>query len=185
MGCQVKAQCLRTADNGLIYGTNTPEITRSSAHVVSQFISGMLWDLRGKKVDATELDRTVLRGVELIQADSGFHDLILALAMADAELYAGKNCPAIYTEALNRGLGSKISDSFTCDDIPLSGFRSPNSSTLTQKSSKKSDDLLSCGTLSSDLSKSEKSPLSRTILLLLLLSPAMLLLQDFRRQKGV
>ena len=113
IGCAVAEQCLRTADNSYTYGAaDLP----TEAHLRSQFISGMLWDLNSKDgIPLETVARLVLHGVGLLASNSGYHDLVLSLLYADSELTSSQHCDTIYARAQARGLSSVIAD-FGCSD---------------------------------------------------------------------
>ncbi len=117
--CAVEAQCLRTGKNTFKYGSaNLP----TEAHMKSQFISGMLWDLTELDgIDNTLVVKLTLYAVDLLASNSDYHDLVLGLLHADRALSSGANCPKIYARAVERGLGSAISN-FGCSDATLPGI---------------------------------------------------------------
>lgn len=140
--CEVEAKCLRTGDNDYVLGRNT----KHEAHFKSQFISGMLWDLREKEVPGSKLDKLVYNGVLLLLESSGYHDLILGLLLADQDLYNGKYCNAIYQKAVDRGLGDIISDFGCKGNLPnLNAFNNAGGITSSSKSSGSSSDDPFCG----------------------------------------
>ena len=114
IGCEVEEQCLRSGKNDYVLNVNT----KSEAHFKSQFVSGMLWDLRGDEVPADKLDKIVFNGIGLLLSESGYHDLVLSFLLADRKLNKGKYCKAIYKVAVARGLKDYIAD-FSCGDSDL------------------------------------------------------------------
>jgi hypothetical protein len=112
--CEVAAQCLRTADNEYVYGVNTS----SQPHKASQFISGLLWDLRGVEIPVADLDRIAYRGTTLLLSSSGYYDLVLAWLLADEELFDKQYCSAILNAAQNRGLTQIVSNLSCESDLP-------------------------------------------------------------------
>jgi hypothetical protein len=132
--CEVMAQCLRTAENDYVYGSADLPV---EAHRRSQFISGMLWDLsKDSVVPMKDLTAIVYRALDFFLDDSGYHDLILALLMADRELFESKYGCSIYNVAENRGLGDEISD-FQCDGTLPSLTASKSSGSTSASSSGK------------------------------------------------
>src|SRR5690606_2594621 len=81
VGCELESQCLRTADNTYVLNVDT----KSEEHFKSQFISGMLWDLRDNAVPAQDLDEMVIQATGMLLSNSGYHDLILTLMLADKD----------------------------------------------------------------------------------------------------
>jgi hypothetical protein len=163
--CEIDGECLRSGDNDYVLGKNT----KSEAHFKSQFISGMLWDLRGKEIPASKLNKIVFHGVSYLLESSGYHDLVLSLLLADEDLYAGEYCKDIYAKAKSRGLGDFIAD-FNCSgDLPeLNAVNNSSGSTNSKKKSGSSDDPF-CGVAGN----SHSGPGSLTWILIILL-PAIL-----------
>ena len=111
--CAKEQQCLRTAENEFRFGAANLPV---EAHFKSQFISGMMWDLKAKdQIEDIALAQLSLAAVGMLAPNSGYHDLILALVEADASLFSSKYCSQIYSRAEQRGLSSLISD-FNCTD---------------------------------------------------------------------
>ena len=114
-------QCLRTAENELIYGDNFYK--HSAPHQKGQLISGFLWDMNlAGTVPLAQLERVVLRAVDLLVEDSGIEHFMLALFNADAELYNGANRDAMLVAANNRGLSdfvTKIGEAGTAIPLPV------------------------------------------------------------------
>ncbi len=115
--CVVDGQCLRTADNTLVYNDATWKQWAGGSrnrlgHLHGQLISGMLWDLR--RGDATipgdELAQTVMQAISYFKGNSGFRDLILSLLAADKALNSFRNEAAIRKVATDRGLGEFFAD---------------------------------------------------------------------------
>ena len=112
--CAVPNQCLRTAENSYTY--DDPDLP-PEAHLQSQFISGMLWDLiQTDGLDRDTVASIVIGAVDLFVSNSGFSHLVLAMLMVDEADHGGSYCQTIYDRALARGLQSKIS-SFDCSQI--------------------------------------------------------------------
>ncbi len=169
--CAVESQCLRTADNNYVLDVNT----RSEPHLKSQFISGMLWDLRGNAVPADNLDQIVYNATRLMLGSSGYHDFILTMLIAEKNLYSGEYCDAIYKKAQDRGLTSAIAD-FDCSSSNLSIASRDNSGatiTSTESSTESSGGgFFGCGVATGDRAKS--SPLSSIFILFILIGLPML-----------
>ena len=111
--CAIEAKCLRTAENDLKFGGADLPVEE---HFRSQFISGMLWDLISKDlIPVADVSKLVLTAVSYLVADSGYKHLVLALMIADKNLYAGANCSKIFARATTRGLGTLIA-SFKCGE---------------------------------------------------------------------
>ena len=184
--CQVKGQCLRTAENTLTYNSTAYNNYGSMAHLKSQVISGLLWDLNASgwksgDIPLADLRKIVLRAVELLVSNSGFEHLALSLVNADDELYDGKYFDAIREAFVARGFDLYLeripSSSDDRDEVPTpleveraSGSVDPSegevstSSGTTHETSKKKTVL--CGTIAT------KNPkFSGLFLVLVLLAP--------------
>jgi hypothetical protein len=170
--CEIESQCLRTADNDYVLDSNT----KPEPHFKSQFISGMLWDLRSDSVPAAKLDRIVLDGVGMILSESGYHDFVLGMLLADDKLNNGKYCSAIYDAAIARGLKNFISD-FGCDSsLPklasfdnAGGTTTTGVTTTTKKSGGESDPFGGCGTIG----RGQDATIAQYLLSILLLALGM------------
>ncbi len=105
--CSTKAY-LRTAENSFrLGGRDLPFDT----HRRSQFISGMLWDLtRVGNIDRNDVVKLSLYAIDLLAPTSGYLDFVRSLLIADERLSNRQNCEVIYARAVDRGLGSLISD---------------------------------------------------------------------------
>lgn len=112
--CYVANQCLRTGDNDLALGAaNLP----SEPHLKSQFISGFLWDfIKKDKVPANVWAALILKSIKILNYNSGYQDLLLAMLVVDAAEYEGTYCNQIQSRATARGMGSMIT-SYTCEQI--------------------------------------------------------------------
>ena len=168
--CTVPSQCLRTADNDFVYdGPDLP----SQAHLRSQFISGMLWDMIEKDgIAADELASLVLKAVNILVTDSGYRHLVLAMVLVDEFENTGAHCSTIMNRAKARNLTSLISD-ISCDTVAtlisenggnldniLPDDEQPANPAPSQKSSNKGG---WCGSIG--LSSSASLPLSLILLL--------------------
>ena len=114
--CAVEQRCLRSAENEMVFGTPSlpPE-----AHVRSQFISGMLWDLIKKDgMSATDVDKIVYGSLKYLVRNSGYSHFVLGLMLADKELFSAQYCQKIFARAEARGLASKISTFSCADELP-------------------------------------------------------------------
>lgn len=107
--CAVANRCLRTAENTLKWGDAS--LLGADAHVRSQVLSGMLWDLVTAKVFERESAATlVLHALAYLSERSGYRDLIEALIAADFELASGAHGCSIAKAAKARNLGGQIDD---------------------------------------------------------------------------
>ncbi len=131
--CEIRASCLRTAENTYKYGAaDLPK----EPHFRSQFISGLIWDLQATKaISMSDLTKLLYRSVDFFLSDSGYHDLILSLMLADKDLFAGKHLCAIEDAAIERGLSTVISDLDCQKSLPtLSDSTSSSPSSTSSKS---------------------------------------------------
>jgi hypothetical protein len=127
LACVVQAACLRSGELELVYKDALWEHWTGGrnrlGHLHGQLISGMLWDLRrGEAVPPEDLGRLVMKAISYFKVDSGFRDLMLALFLADRDLFEGKYFDAIYTAGDARGLGEFF------DDVPKDGKSLPEPS---------------------------------------------------------
>lgn len=84
--CYVPKKCLRTAENDLVYLDAQYNAFGGAAHLKSQLLSGVLWDIRQDSATVAEdFDKVVFRAVDLLATTSGFRDLIVALYKVDQE----------------------------------------------------------------------------------------------------
>ena len=123
----VSSSCLRTGLNDYTYGgADLP----NEAHLKSQFISGMMWDLHIKdNIPMSILAKTVINAITYLPAAASYEHLVIALMYADRALNSGAYCSTIYARAAERGLYSLIKG-FGCGD-QLSQS-SGNSAAITQ-----------------------------------------------------
>ena len=107
----VSSTCLRTGLNTYSYGSsNLP----SEAHLKSQFVSGMMWDLHAKdNMSLDTLSKTLINAITYLPSSAGYEHLVMALMYADKALNSSAYCGTIYARAAERGLYSLIS-SFGC-----------------------------------------------------------------------
>lgn len=135
INCAVEEKCLRTAENELVYGD--PALP-TEAHVRSQFISGMLWDLTKKDgVPSEDVDKMVYGSLKYLVRNSGYAHFILGMMLADKDLFNAQYCQKIYARAEARGLTSKIS-SFSCSDALPSPKELTSGSSATSETSEQS-----------------------------------------------
>lgn len=112
--CAKPTQCLRTADNDL--NLQSPDLP-NQPHLRSQFLSGLLWDLRTKdSIPAETMTQLVLKAINLFVQDSGYQHFILGLLFIDYTDYDGQYCKTIYDRALARGMETQLSG-ISCDNI--------------------------------------------------------------------
>lgn len=110
IGCE-ETNCLRSGSTDYKY---TDSDLPTESHFKSQFISGMLWDIRQSgKIPKSHWTKIVLKSLSYMQKDSGYHDFILSLLVADKSLYDREYGCYIYKAAVDRGL-SELIDDFTC-----------------------------------------------------------------------
>lgn len=149
--CEVEKECLRSADNDYVLNKNT----KPEAHFKSQFVSGMLWDLRDE-IDESKLTQIVFDGVSLLLDESGYHDLVLGLLIAEDESDNGKYCQKIYDAATARGLESYIADFGCGDDLPAlsaldnAGGETEGVTAVSKRSGGNQGGLFNCGMVGSE-----------------------------------
>ncbi|MGE0172763.1 MAG: hypothetical protein AB7T49_08260 [Oligoflexales bacterium] len=114
--CSMPAQCLRTGDNSYRYGDDDLPV---DAHLRSQFISAMLWDMKNEDEIGNEMAKYVLKAIDLLVTDSGYRHLVLALLTVDEDKYDSANCDKILARAKLRGLTSYLSDVSCGDELPI------------------------------------------------------------------
>ena len=175
--CAVPRQCLRSAENNYVFGA--PGLP-TQAHLRGQFISGMLWDMNIKdQIPIRDLTTLVLKGIDLLVANSGYKHLVVAMLLIDHADFDNKYCSSVLARAKARGLTSHLSD-VTCESIASGTYTTltvpdktaaSTAATTTKKSSKKS-----CGTLNGS-----SSGQSQSLLLILALPVALSLV---RRKKS-
>lgn len=108
--------CLRTAANTYVLGN--PSLP-TEAHLRSQFISGMLWDLRETdKIPVADLNNIVLLGIENMPARSRYEHLILGMLITDRASYKGAYCDKILKRARERGLTQRVADLSCTGTLP-------------------------------------------------------------------
>lgn len=108
--------CLRTALVAAKYGDDDWKEWSSGdklcyTHNSGQVFSGLLWDMRGDdQIPPADLARLTYRAVQLFKFDSGFRDFLLALFLADNELFKGKHRTILKRAMVGRGLGTLVKD---------------------------------------------------------------------------
>lgn len=112
--CSLPQQCLRTAENDL--KLTSPDLP-PQPHLRSQFLSGLLWDLREiDGIPADDLTRMLLKAIELFVSNSGYQHVILGLMVIDDAEYSGQYCSKIYDRAIARGLSAQL-EGFACNSV--------------------------------------------------------------------
>jgi hypothetical protein len=123
--CWVESQCLRKAIEDpaeLNYGDATYN-SLSQAHLQSQVVSGMLWQIREEIGDVAMIKLTLSAIGELLP-DSGFRDFLLALFLADASLHEGVHACVMHSIMLQRGFAAQLSD-IDCNLVQASSSHIP------------------------------------------------------------
>lgn len=118
--CEVRGQCLRTAENNLNYDDSS--FTQLMPHQKGQIISGLLWDL--KNTDNLTLEKVTtltFKAISFLPQESIFEDLFLSLLTADHELNKGKNSCAIIDMFKKRGFGV-FANQVNCEDLNYSDY---------------------------------------------------------------
>ena len=113
LSCYIYNQCLRTADNSLVYQDDM--IVGFDWHTEGQIVSGTLWDLRNE-IKAEIFDKVVLRSVSYFIRNMGYYGLILSLMRADEILNSGVYQCQIFDAFVKRGFSPLIGD-LSCEDI--------------------------------------------------------------------
>lgn len=92
--CQIQSQCLRTANNSLVFFDDTYQ-SYHSPHLRGQLVSGLLWDLRKNgTIPSDTLTQYVLESIVHLPSNAGFRSLIAAL------LYVDQNHNKTYQSAI-------------------------------------------------------------------------------------
>ncbi len=160
--CYQKGKCLRSASNTFKFGDSDlpPE-----EHKRSQFISGMLWDMRASSaIPAEDLTKIVLKSLDYLLFNSGYYDFVLSMLIADQNLYGKAHSCKIIDAAKARGLTSVIAGLECTGDLPtLQG--SESTSTTTKKTKKAKSGI--CGVIANE--RSDQAPITLGALLLLAL----------------
>jgi hypothetical protein len=178
--CWYQGQCLRSADNTLVYMDDT--YNTLEAHLKGQLVSGMLWDLHeDHSMALSDLADLTFEAVNLLSATSTLVDLILALNIADRNLNAGANLCTIKSAAESRGFGAHVnmddcSPSSSWSTVSQTSTISSGGSTgsVTTSSSTEEDDGGLFGFCSISSKRASNNPLSIILLSLLLITPAIL-----------
>ncbi|RYZ61944.1 MAG: hypothetical protein EOP09_19325 [Proteobacteria bacterium] len=109
--CAKVGQCLRSGENVLKF---TDGGLSKTAHLRSQVLSGMMWDI-GKKIGLEKTGLIAFTAVDYLLPRSTYVDLTLGLMKADLELNKGVNSCLILEEAKNRALDSSLAN-VNCND---------------------------------------------------------------------
>lgn len=148
--CYVARKCLRTGENTLKWGaSNLP----AAPHLRGQLVSGMMWDLyKTDGIPLKDVTRLTLKAIDLMVASSGYQHLILALLVADKDIYQGNYCDRILSRAKSRGFGEFLTDT-NCKNISLP--QSADAAPATPSSSPKKSKNSFCGVLSASSSSGQ------------------------------
>jgi len=150
--CVKPRQCLRSGENDYVLGAKG---LSTQAHIQGQIISGMLWDMTAiDGIPQKDVTNLVLKGIDLLVANSGFKHLVVSMLLVDHAEYGDKNCATILARAKTRGFGSVLDD-VTCESITSSSgsgtnvntFLNPGGSVATGSSASKKSSSKSCGVL--------------------------------------
>jgi len=123
--CIVPGQCLRTAENALVYNDQDWQTWEKRygklGHLHGQIVSGLLWDLRKDGLmtpdDVTHL---AVKTISYFKEDSGLRDFLLAVLTADKDLFQCHNSATIRSRIQARGLTEFIADVAPgCGAMPL------------------------------------------------------------------
>ena len=117
------AQCLRTADNDIAYGTS--DFTPLGPHQRGQVISGMLWDMKEAGVPVSDLVKLVLGAIDLLPSAATFGDFGLALLVADENLYEGANRELIELTSISRGIDKSLRSVSNIDPAVIAEEKAP------------------------------------------------------------
>lgn len=183
-GCTIVGQCLRSADNDLVY--RQAEYNVLDAHLKGQIISGFLWDLQ-KIVDPGTVLRLAYDSLSLLVSNSDISHWLAAMMITDHNTNSGDNSCTVYDTAVARGFESLLSG-VVCSSlttIPLPSNGAAATSTQQTSSSGGRSTRSSCGgsfLAAVDMGKGPPgsgSPWGGTLLILLPLGLAVLV--SFRR----
>jgi len=112
--CEKPRKCLRSAENDYTFGD--PSLP-TAPHLRGQFISGMLWDLNAAdQIAQNDVTTLVLKGVNLLVANSGYKHVVVSMLLIDHTDFGGKYCSKILNRAKIRGLGPMLAD-VSCESI--------------------------------------------------------------------
>ena len=105
----------------------------------------MMWDLYALDgISLSNLTKMTLTALKVVPSDANYRDWIGALLIADQSLNSQSNCQTIYNRAIERGLGSNISN-ISCSNISTEVFNQKSSPQAPPQSSASSD--TDCGVL--------------------------------------
>ena len=134
--CEKPKKCLRSAENNYTFGD--PSLP-TAPHLRGQFVSGMLWDLHAAdKIPQDDVTTLILKGVNLLVANSGYKHVVVSMLLVDHTDFGGKYCSTILARAGIRGLGKMLAD-VSCDSIANS--KSSDASTEISLPKQKADSL--------------------------------------------
>ncbi len=125
--CILQGKALRSAAIDLRYKDSNwvawAGIGNKLGHLHGQVVSGVLWDLRAdNEMTGDDVTRLALKAVSFFKSDSGFRDFIIALFMADKELFAGRDYAILTRHVQDRGLG-EFMDGISTVDAALPGLQ--------------------------------------------------------------
>ena len=170
--CYVRDTCLRTADIDLKY--NDSRYQRFPPHLKSQIISSFLWNLR-PHMELTDISKLTYHALSYFVSDSGFQDFIIALLLADKDLYSANHACAITAEAKNRGLDVFL-ENIDCTNSE-SWKKEVEPTPVVEKSTSNDDSsLFSCGTVK-EISPNRSQNSYRFLPFLLFLLPVFFLMR--------
>ena len=107
--CAFANQCLRTADNSLKFNDATYQSYDSAAHLKSQLISGLLWNVRqNPQINKNAFDKVVYRSVTLLNENSGLEEYLLAILVSAKEKKQNNISQVLRQELQSRGLGQYL-----------------------------------------------------------------------------
>jgi hypothetical protein len=113
--CEVRGQCLRTAENNILY--SDPSYRSLMPHQKGQLISSILWDLKDMEdLDLNRVAKILFAAITFLPAESIIEDLFLSLLTADEILHAGKYSCAI-TDAFSARGFSMFTDLIDCTTV--------------------------------------------------------------------
>jgi hypothetical protein len=102
--CQVANQCLRTADNTLVYNDSVYSSYATQPHRQGQLVSGFLWDLRKNgAIPGDTLTSLVLQAITYLPSSAAIKNLVAGVLYADS-LSNSTYQKTITQIASNRGL---------------------------------------------------------------------------------
>jgi Zn-dependent metalloprotease len=172
--CSVPTECLRTADNNYKYGDDDLPV---DAHLRSQFISGMLWDMKNEDEVGNDMSKLVLKAIDLLVTDSGYRHLVLGLLAVDESKYDSQYCEVILARAKTRGLTKYLSDVTCGQTLPDIDSTSTATTTTTAKSDSGSSKKKFCA-----VQEGTTTPLGSLAIFLFMLVPPTFVAMRAKRQ---